>query len=195
MALPQPHMTPEEYLRMERQSEIKHEYYAGEIFATSGASMKHNFIVASATAALLVQLRHKGCRVSANDFRVRTGPPLLYTYPDISIVCRTPQLEDSHQDILLNPTVIIEVLSPSTESYDRGRKFQQYRTLESLQEYLLIAQDTPRIEHFRRQGEHWLFNDYTGLETSLELPAVGCTLALSDVYEQVIFTETEGSES
>ncbi len=120
--------------------------------------------------------------------------PWLYTYPDISVVCDPPEWTDSHHDTLLNPVLIIEVLSPSTESYDRGKKFQHYRTLDSLQEYVLISQDSPRIERYLRQPNHeWLFSDAAGLEASIELSSIQCRLALADVYAKVSFEPTESA--
>jgi Uma2 family endonuclease len=196
MALPKKFMTPEEYLDFERASQTKHEYFAGEIFAMAGASENHNLIVMSAGANLYAQLRKRPCKAYASDMRVKTRSTVLYTYPDISVVCGEPQFEDAEVDTLLNPTVIIEVLSPSTESYDRGKKFQHYRTLESLQEYLLIAQDEPHIEHYVRQPDHqWLLSEAQGMEASLELPFIECTLALADVYEKVTFESGAATDS
>lgn len=122
--------------------------------------------------------------------RVKIGSNALYIYPDISVVCGEPEFEDDFVDTLLNPTVIIEVLSPSTELYDRGRKFQHYRTLTSLQEYVLIAQDSYRVEHFIRQpNDEWLLSDAVTLDATIQLPSIQCQLALSDVYEKVTFEE------
>lgn len=192
MALPEKFMTPEAYLEFERASEIKHEYFGGEVFAMTGASANHNTIVANVVASLHGQLRKRPCRVYPSDMRVKTRSSILYTYPDISVVCGAPQFEDAALDTLLNPIVIIEVLSPSTERYDRGRKFQHYRTLPSLQEYVLIAQDSYRIEHFARQpNDEWLFSDATELNASVELPSIQCQLALADVYENVTFEDQE----
>jgi Uma2 family endonuclease len=192
MALPEKFMTPEAYLEFERASEIKHEYFGGEVFAMTGASRNHNRIVISTLASLHGQLRKRPCEVFPSDMRVKTRSSILYTYPDISVVCGTPQFEDAVLDTLLNPIVIIEVLSPSTERYDRGRKFQHYRTLPSLQEYVLIAQDSYRIEHFARQpNDEWLFSDATELNASVELPSIQCQLALVDVYENVTFEDQE----
>jgi Uma2 family endonuclease len=185
-------MTPEAYLEFERASEMKHEYFGGEVFAMTGASRNHNRIVANMLASLHGQLRKRPCEVYPSDMRVKTRSTILYTYPDISIVCGEPQFEDEVLDTLLNPTVIIEVLSPSTERYDRGRKFQHYRTLLSLQEYVLIAQDSYRIERYLRQpNDEWLFSDFTAINSTLELTSIQCQLALADVYEKVTFEDEQ----
>jgi Uma2 family endonuclease len=190
-ALPQQRWTPESYLVFERASEEKHEYFNGSIYAMTGASENHNLIMVSTSASLHNQLRKRPCRVYPSDMRVKTRSTVLYTYPDISVVCGDSQFEDDVFDTLLNPTVIIEVLSPSTERYDRGKKFQHYRTLESLQEYLLIAQDSVRIEHYVRRGEQWLLTDAKHLDTVLTLPSIECKLALADVYEKVSFDDEQ----
>ncbi len=185
-ALPDLTWTVERYLAFERESEARHEYLNGQVTVMADASAKHNLIAGNAYASLHSQLRKGPCTVYPSDMRVKVSRTGLYTYPDISVVCDKPQLEDDHQDILLNPVVIVEVLSPSTESYDRGKKFQHYRTLESLQDYVLISQDSYCIEHYIRQATGlWLFADATGLEASLELAVIGCTLLLSDVYEKI----------
>lgn len=180
-------MTPEEYLKFERESEIRHEYLDGEIFAMTGASERHILIVGSTHFSLYGQLDKRPCKVYMSDMRVRVKGTSFYTYPDISVVCGEAEFEDDILDTLLNPTVIFEVLSPSTESYNRGKKFQQYRELESLQEYVLIAQDTMRIEHYLRQGEQWLLTDARGPDAVVALPSIGCELKLSDVYAKVTF--------
>lgn len=188
MALPQntSRMTEEEYLAFERGNELKHEYLHGEIFAMTGASENHNLICSYTTSALILALRGKPCRAYQSDMRVKAGR--LYTYPDILVVCGQSQKADDKLDTLLNPVVVIEVLSPSTESYDRGKKFQHYREIESLREYVLISQDGPRVEHYLRQeNDAWLYTDASGLDAHLTLESVGCTLALADVYQQVTF--------
>lgn len=190
-------MTEAEYLAFERASESKHEYIDGQIFAISGASRAHNLITVSVVAALYNQLRGKSCQVYAGDMRVKISPN-RYTYSDLSLVCGEVKFADAEFDALLNPTLIIEVLSPSTEAYDRGKKFQYYRALASLQEYVLIAQDSPQIEPYVRQSENqgvdqandiWQFSDAIGLEASLNLPSIGCTLALAQIYEQINFAK------
>lgn len=190
--LPDVRMTEAEYLAFDRASEIKHEYYRGEIFAMTGGSPEHNMICISTSATLYNQVRGQPCKIYSSDQRVRVPRTRLYTYPDISIVCSEPHFVDEALDTLLNPTLLIEVLSPSTESYDRGKKFQHYRQIDSLREYVLIAQETPHIEHYLRQDDgNWLLRDAIGLESRIELPSIGCTLALADVYEQVTFEPEE----
>jgi Uma2 family endonuclease len=187
----QPHgkMTEQEYLAFERASDTKHEYYRGETFAMAGASGKHVLILNNTVITVGQQVRGR-CRVYSTDLRLRVSPTGLYTYPDIILVCGRPSYADNVFDTLLNPTIIIEVLSPSTEAYDRGRKFGQYRTLETLQEYLPVAQDSPLVEHFVRQEDGtWRFDAANGLEASIYLPTVDCTLALADVYALVEWDE------
>jgi Uma2 family endonuclease len=134
-------LTEEEYLAFERASEIKHEYYNGRMYAMMGAKEPHNLITGNLLAALHPQLRQKPCCIYPNDMRVKIRKTGLHTYPDIVIVCGQPQFTDGTRDALVNPIVLIEVLSASTERYDRGMKFQHYRTVETLQDYLLVAQD------------------------------------------------------
>jgi Uma2 family endonuclease len=186
-------MSEAEYLAFERASQFKHEYVNGKIIAMSGASREHNLISGSTYAALYNQLQERPCEIYPSEMRVRVEVAGSYAYPDISVVCDEPQFADDEFDMLLNPLVIIEVLSPSTEGHDRGRKFQDYRALDSLREYVLIAQDSPRIEHFLRQDNGtWLLSDASGLEASIELPSIGCTLALADVYRKVTFEAEDG---
>src|ERR1039457_2661936 len=183
---PKTHLTPEQYLEIERKAEFKSEYYQGEMFAMSGASYPHIGIVANAVASLHQQLRRGPCRPLSNDMRVRVTPAGLYTYPDVVVVCAEPQFADDTLDTLLNPTVIIEVLSESTEAYDRGRKFGLYRSLESLAEYMLISSQRVSAELFTRQPDgRWMLTASSRLEDSLDLQSVGCHLALADVYEKL----------
>jgi Uma2 family endonuclease len=187
-ALPKIYFTPNEYLAWERKQETKHEYWAGEVYAMAGASERHNLISLNFGAELRTQLRSRGCRVYPGDMRIRIPVTGLYTYADVTVVCGRPEFDDSELDTLLNPTLIVEVLSKSTESYDRGTKFQNYRSLASLTDYLLVAQDRPQIEHYARQGDNqWLLTEVTGLETSIALPSLGCTISLADVYDLVEF--------
>ncbi len=189
-ALPKNYMTPEEYLKFERESEIKHEYLDGEVFAMAGASRKHNLILGSTYASLYAQLRERPCETYMSDQRVKVSTK-FYTYSDISIVCGEAEFEDSDVDTLLNPQVIIEVLSPSTGNYDRGKKFQQYRALKSLQEYVVIAQESVRVEHYVRQGERWILTDFISRDDIVKLKSIDGSLPLMDVYEKVTFEEAE----
>jgi len=180
------YITPEEYLSLERQAEYKSEYFDGEIFAMTGASEAHNQIVANLMIEIGTQFKKRPCKVYANDMRVKVSPTGLYTYPDIVAVCEQRHFDDEQKDTLLNPTVIIEVLSSSTADYDRGTKFEQYRTLDSLKEYILIAQDKYHIEHYVRQANHqWLLSETNDLQDMIELPSIQCSLAVSEVYDKV----------
>lgn len=182
--------TPEEYLAQERQAQTKSEYLNGEIFAMSGASRRHNLITVNITAGLHAQLRQRPCEVYTSDMRVKVSPTGLYTYPDVVVVCDEPQFEDAELDTLLNPTLIVEVLSKSTEDYDRGSKFEHYRSLDSLQEYVLVAQDRCHIVHYIRQpGNTWVLSETQLLNDRLPLPSLGGELLVSEVYAKVRFDE------
>jgi Uma2 family endonuclease len=194
-AQPKSYLTPEQYLEFERKSDEKHEYFAGTIYLMAGGSARHNRIAGSTYAALYAQLRRRNCNIYPSDMRVKMVQTGLYTYPDISIVCGNEQYEDKKEDTLLNPVVIIEVLSPSTEKYDRGKKFQNYRTLLSLREYILIAQDECYIEKYTRQVDNtWVLTEATGREETMALSSVQCVLELMEVYEKVDFANTDDIE-
>lgn len=181
-----PLITPAEYLEAERRAETKSEYLAGQVYAMTGASMRHNLIVANLVSSLHAQLKGRLCSVLPSDMRLHV-PTGLYTYPDVTVVCGTPQLEDEHLDTLLNPTLLIEVLSDSTERYDRGRKAEHYRRIESLVEYLLIGQHEARIERYRRQGDReWVLSEAIGVDEQIELSSINCVLTLRDVYDRVL---------
>ena len=188
---PKTYLTPEEYLAAERRNEYKSEYIDGETGAMTGASRKHNLVGVNITGELHRQLRGRPCELYANDMRVRLPSKRVYTYPDLVVVCGEPQFEDDELDTLLNPTLITEVPSESTERYDRGRKFGFYRTVESLAEYVLVAQDEHRVEQYTKQPDgRWLLTDYRSTEDSVELASIECTLALREVYEKVELTQT-----
>jgi Uma2 family endonuclease len=183
---PAPIITPEQYLEAERRAETKSEYFAGRVYAMAGASLEHTQIITNLLVSLHAQLRGRNCSVLASDLRLRVPATGLYTYPDVIVVCGDPQLEDDHFDTLLNPTILIEVLSDSTERYDRGRKAEHYRTIASLHEYLLVRQDEAHIECYRRHGEaEWLLSEAWGLDQSIELTSIAGSLMLSDVYEPI----------
>jgi Uma2 family endonuclease len=189
---PKPYLTPEEYLALERQAETRSEYWQGETYALAGASTNHTIIGANTLAELVMQLKGRPCTAHTNDLRVKVARTGLYTYPDVTVVCGKAEFEDRSEDTLLNPTVLIEVLSPSTEAYDRGTKFEFYRTLESLTDYLLISQSKPIIEHFTRQpDDRWLLSTYKGLEAVAPIPSIGCELHLADVYDKVTWSAEE----
>ena len=181
-------VSPEEYLRLERQASHKSEYLNGEIFAMSGASEEHNLIAGNIFGELRQQLKGQQCRAYTNDMRVKIRSNGLYTYPDMIVVCGEPQFEDEHVDTLVNPTLLGEVLSPSTERYDRIAKTSYYRTIESLAEHLIVAQDEIRLELYIRQTDgEWLFSLYRSLNDTVTLSSIGCTLKLNDIYDRVTF--------
>jgi Uma2 family endonuclease len=183
---PRPRISPDEYLALERQAETKSEYLDGEIFAMTGASRRHNRIGLNVAFTLDSQLKARGREVYAIDMRVRVSATGLYTYPDVTVVCGEPQFEDAEVDTLLNPKVVIEVLSKSTEDYDRGTKFLHYRALPSLAEYLLVAQDRVHVEHYVRQNDSWVLTETDRVEDVIELPSVGARLALADAYDRAL---------
>lgn len=193
-AQPKRYITEEAYLAFEQTSVEKHEYFHGDMYAMTGGTEAHNLLSGNAYAALHAQLRRRPCRVYNSDQRIKVQATGLYTYPDVTIVGGQPQFMDRLRLTLLNPTVIIEVLSPSTERYDRGMKFQNYRTIPTLQEYILITQDNHRIEHYIRQetGE-WLLREAVGLTAQVTIRSIDCILTLEDVYEKVEFEPDETS--
>ncbi|MFY9825215.1 MAG: Uma2 family endonuclease [Thermoanaerobaculia bacterium] len=176
-----------EYLVLERRSEERHEYLDGEMFAMSGASRRHNRIVLNIGKGLDSALEDRGCEVFVSEMRVLTPDNKFFTYPDVVAVCGEPQFADAEVDTLLNPDVIIEVLSPSTEDYDRGPKFAHYRSIPSLREYVMVAQDRVQVEHYLRQpNDDWLpLADLDDLGQTLELRSVGCSLSLAAIYRRV----------
>lgn len=179
-------LTPAEYLEIERRSETKHEFYRGEMFAMAGAKREHGLITLNIGADLHTQLANRKCEVYTSDMRVKVDQTGLYTYPDVVATCQEPRFEDARVDTLLNPQVVVEVLSDSTESYDRGKKFDHYRRVDSLREYVLVAQDEPHIELYSRQADGgWLLTEARGLDAAIELPAIGCRLKLAEVYAKV----------
>ena len=183
---PKTFITPEQYLEIERKAEFKSEYYQGEMFLMSGAREGHNLIVLNLAAELRQQLRKRPCRAYVNDMRVRVTATGLYTYPDAVVVCGEPQFLDETRDTLLNPSLIVEVLSPSTEIYNRIRKFEHYRSLESVGEYLMLASERVSAELYTRQPDgRWLLTAAGHMEDSLDLQSVGAHLALADLYEKV----------
>jgi Uma2 family endonuclease len=185
-------VSPAEYLVRERRAQTKSEYLGGFIVAMSGASRLHNYVTLDIAVALHQQLGDSPCDLFANDMRVKITETGDYTYPDVVVACGDVQFEDAEIDTLLTPTVIIEVLSPSTEGYDRGAKFASYRQIPTLHEYLLVAQDRPSVEHYARQGEQWLLTTVTDLDASVQLSAIGCELRLREIYRRVnVVTRSE----
>jgi Uma2 family endonuclease len=183
---PKRRLTPQEYLAIERKAEFKSEFFDGEMFAMAGATREHTLISGNVHADVHNQLRGRDCEVYQSDMRVKVSPTGLYTYPDVSVVCGKPQFEDAEVDTLLNPKVIVEVLSESTEGYDRGKKFQHYRNISSLMEYVLIAQDSPHVEVHTRQAEgRWLLWETNDLTSIVRLQSIECSLKVSDIYARV----------
>jgi Uma2 family endonuclease len=189
--VPKIYLTPAEYLAFERQSDVKHEYFRGDLFAMAGASQNHVTVFMNTSHLLVGQLKGRSCRTFGADMRVKVSPTGLYTYPDLVVVCGRPRFEDKELDTLLNPTVIVEILSKSTEAYDRGEKFAQYRTLDTLTDYLLVSQDRPLVERFTRQPDGvWLFTESTGLNAVMPIESIQCQLPLAEVYDRVEFDQT-----
>ena len=183
--------TPEEYLAYERASQERHELINGEIRLMAGAGVNHVRIVRNIIRQLDTQLDESPCEILNNDMRTKIKLKNSYTYPDLVAICGEPDLEDGEFDTLLNPILIVEVLSPATEAYDRGEKFQHYRTIDTLQEYLMVAQDRIAVELYRRQADGtWLLSEANTLNSSLMLTSIGCTLALANIYKRVSFEQS-----
>src|SRR6185436_7356382 len=174
-SVPEYRFSPEEYLRLERAAETKSEYDDGVIYAMAGASFEHNLIVGNLNWSLRNHVP-SGCRVVPSDMKVRLLNPTRFYYPDVSIVCEKPRFADDATDVLLNPLIVFEVLSDSTAAYDRGRKFLSYQGIASLQEFVLVSQDLYLVEHFRRDGEHWIYTAAQGRDARVTLPAINCEL-------------------
>ncbi|HEX6624362.1 MAG TPA: Uma2 family endonuclease [Pyrinomonadaceae bacterium] len=193
MSLPRalPTFTPEEYLSLERVSEIRHEYLDGFVYAMAGESPTHSIICFNLAGSLHFMLKGTPCRGYSPNMKVRTKAESLYSYPDLVVVCGEPVYHDKHGDVLVNPTVVFEVLSPSTEAYDRGEKSLRYRTeIESLRDFVLVAQDRPRAEHFsRRPDGAWSRNEVSGLDGVLPLASIDCRIRLADVYDRIAYAE------
>ena len=180
--------TSDEYLELERKSNYKSEFLAGQIYAMSGGSPKHSRIGANLIKKIGNQLEEGPCHVYTSDLKVRTTAQGLFAYPDVTVVCGNLIFHDEEEDIIVNPTLLVEVLSRTTEAYDRGRKWAQYQSIASLQTYVLVAQDMARIEQYTRQPDDtWLLSTVAGMDRSIYLASIDCTLALSEVYAGVDF--------
>ncbi|MEP6903394.1 MAG: Uma2 family endonuclease [Actinomycetota bacterium] len=189
-ALPQrKYISAEEYLELEHVAFEKHEYFDGEIFDMAGTSEEHANISSNINASLHLQLKKRPCKSYQSDLRVHIPATGLYTYPDILVICGKPQLlEDVYLDTLLNPIVIVEVLSPSTADYDKGAKFDHYRTIESLKEFVLVWQDKKRVARYTKQDDgSWVLRDFIGEEAEITLGSIDCNLTMDDIYEKVEF--------
>ena len=188
------YFTPEEYITLERKAipdadTVRSEYMNGKIIGRSSSNWAHNLITGNIVAGLYTCLGNSGGFVFANEMRVSIPSANSYFYPDVGVVCEEPRFEDDVFDILLNPIVIVEVLSPSTEAYDRGDKFAHYRQLQSLQEYILVSQDKVHVDHYVRQTEKWVLTDFQELEQELSFTSIQCELPLQEIYENVPFSE------
>ena len=182
------HVTPDEYLAAERLSDYRSEYLDGGVYPMTGASLNHGRIVVNVATELALQLRDRDCDVLVTDMKVRLQESRKFFYPDICVLCDAPRFHDERKDIITNPDLVVEVLSPSTEAFDRGAKFEAYRTIESLKEYLLVSQEKPLVEQYVRNGDgSWQYKSVAGLESSLTLPSVKCILDLGAVYDKVDF--------
>ena len=191
-----PLFTAEQYIELESKAEFRSEYIAGEIVAMSGASLAHNQVVGNIHALLWNQLRGHHCRVIATDLRLQTARKKLMTYPDLMILCAPVKMLENRTDTVTDATVIIEVLSPSTRSWDLGQKFEYYRTLPSLAEYLVVEQRTMRAAHHSRQPDgSWLLRDIAGPDATIELNSVGCKVNLGELYERVEIEAEEAGEA
>jgi Uma2 family endonuclease len=204
MSLPQTQIryTEDQYLSIEREADDRHEYLDGRIYAMAGESPEHGAICTNLTGEIRAQLKGSRCQAFAKDMRVRSGPlprrrysqKGLYSYPDLVIVCGEMQFLDENRDVIINPKVIIEVASPSTEAFDRGEKFHRYRTHNpSLTDYLIVAQDRPSIEHFAlREDGLWMIADsVVKLSGSVHIASINCNLQLAEIYDRVEFPEEE----
>ena len=189
-ALPKLILTPREYLAIERRADFKSEFFAGEMFAMAGASRDHNKVKDSLIAALRAAFRGGPCTTYSSDQRVLVDSTGLYTYPDIVVVCGPEKISPDDDETLVNPTAIIEVLSPSTEKYDRGAKFRNYKQIPSLQEYILVAQDEALIDRYIRQADgSWALISFVGLDDTLVFTSVLASVPLAEVYAGIAFDE------
>jgi len=184
-SVPNYYLTPEEYLVLERKAEFKSEYMDGVVYAFAGGNERHNLITANIITTLGTQLKGRPGKVYPSDLKARLPNSKRFFYPDVSVVCGDDEFADEEQDVILNPTLIVEVSSETTAAFDRGKKFLSYQQIGSLQEYLLVSQDEILVEGYARQGnDRWLYTKVTGLDGSLTLPSVNCELALKDVYDK-----------
>lgn len=178
---------PQEYLIAERKATIKSEYLSGEILTMPRASLAHAQITLDIATELNNQLRGKDCQVVTNDVRVKTSPKIAYFYPDVVVFCGEPQFEDNTFDTLLNPVLIIEVLSPSTEKYDKGEKFEYYQQIQTLKEYILVSQDIVHVEHYKLNNTGWTLQTFSAFQDVLIFSSIGCGLSIRDIYTRIIF--------
>jgi Uma2 family endonuclease len=180
--LPDSPLTEEQYLAIERAAESKSEFHDGEMYAMSGGSLNHS-LISTRMSVLLDRQLPPGCRVCNSDLRIKVSAAGLYTYPDGAVICGEPQYSDDQRDVVTNPVLIVEVLSPSSEGYDRGKKFEMYRTIESFREYLLIHQDRRHVEHYSKQDDgSWVLREHSGVDASVSIPRLSAQIPLGELY-------------
>lgn len=183
-------ITQEAYLEMERASEVKHEYYKGEVFAMSGASVTHNEIAYNLNSIIIPHLKNKNCKMYRSDLRIHIPSNSLYTYPDFSIICGKPETTDVFADNVTNPSVLIEILSKSTKDYDRGTKFNLYRSIQALKEYIIISSLSVQVEKYNRlDDDSWNLKEFNKLTDNFYISAIGLTVILKDIYQDISFSE------
>ena len=193
-SLPRARFTPKQYLEMERNSEHKSEYWNGEIVAMAGGSRRHSLINVNISGELRARLKGGLCQTYSSNLRVQVTL-IGYFYPDVSVVCDKPKFADDEADMLTNPAVVVEVLSPSTEDKDRGIKFAFYRQVPTLSDYVMVSQEEPLVEHYARQDhDHWMLAVLRGRDAVLRLPSIGCDLPLSEIYARVAFSRAADTE-
>lgn len=205
MAQPKPRYSVDDYLAMEREATERHIYLDGEVYAMAGESLAHGSISTNTVGLLYSQLKGTPCQALTKDTKVRSSRiPLsgksrsgMFSYPDILVVCGEPEFHDAFKDVILNPTTIVEVLSPSTESFDRGEKCRRYRKWNpTLRDYILVSQDKPAVDHFSQSSEGgWSIQSYEGLESEIVIASIRCVLKLADVYDRVVFPEIKDSDA
>lgn len=188
--------SPEEYLEFERESDTRHEYLDGRVFAMAGESLAHSRICANLMGEVRNKLKGKQCEPLSPNMKVRTSTASLFAYPDLTVVCGEPLLHDTKKDVLINPKVIFEVLSPSTEKYDRTTKFARFRMgNETLTDYILVSQDKPFVEHFSKQADgNWVYRSFNSLSDEFDIETVGCSLSLAEIYDRVEFPPLDEPE-
>lgn len=179
-------LTEEQYLHLEREAETKSEFHDGQMFAMAGRSLNHS-LLATRMGALLDRQTPPGCRAFNSDLRIKVVTAGLFTYADCGVFCGEPQFAGDQRDVILNPLLIVEVLSPSTEGYDRGKKFELYRTIPGFREYLIVHQDRPHVEHYSRQEDNsWLLRDHKELNDILTISRLNTQIALADLYSAAL---------
>ncbi len=179
-------LTEEQYLKLERQADFKSEFHDGQMFAMSGGSLNHA-LISTRIATLLDRQMLEGCRTCNSDLRIKVASAGLYTYPDCSVICGEPQYFGGQKDVVLNPVLIVEVLSPSTEDYDRGKKFELYRTIESFREYLIVHQDRRHVEHYSKQDDgSWVLREHMGADSTIAIMRLAVRIPLAELYASAI---------